>query len=409
MKLREWAILLAAFLGFYANTAEFDARLKWFTTLSALPPDDVRRTLTHTPTLDHSADIRLMFKHQGGPWSFEVDHATTWVQGDSYGVGGLTQGSLDRAPDSDAARLMSLTWDLDEGRSHRAFHRLDRFAMSYRNNGWGVTVGRQAVSWGSGRVFQPLDLFNPFGPTAVDRDYKPGDDVILVERLFPNGSDLQLLTVGRRRDGSVRGDESSYALKWHGYMGESEVELLGARHIGDDILGLMLRVPVGPALIRSDIAASRVGESDWYVSAIVNADYSFSVGDRSAYVFGEYFHNAFGVDRLDPAGVQLPSELADRVARGELFNVMQDYLALGLQYQWHPILGQTATLITNLHDKSHILQTQVDFNPGDHSRLQIGVVASIGESGEEFGGLPVLPDLTVGGGVSGFMRWVYYL
>jgi len=92
-----------------------------------------------------------------------------------------------------------------------------------------------------------------------------------------------------------------------------------------------------------------------------------------------------------------------------LFNVMQDYLALGLQYQWHPILGQTVTLITNLHDKSHILQTQVDFNPGDHSRLQIGVVASIGQSGEEFGGLPVLPDLTVGGGVSGFMRWVYYL
>ncbi|HBP16126.1 MAG TPA: hypothetical protein DD457_13015, partial [Gammaproteobacteria bacterium] len=268
---------------------------------------------------------------------------------------------------------------------------------------------RQAVSWGSGRVFQPLDLFNPFGPTAVDRDYKPGDDLILVERLFPNGSDLQVLTVGRRRDGSVRGNESSYALKWHGYMGDSEVEMLGARHVGDDILGLMLRIPVGSALIRSDIAAAHVGESDWYVSAILNADYSFSVGDRSAYVFGEYFHNAFGMDRLDPMGIQLPDELAVRVARGELFNVMQDYLALGFQYQWHPILGQTATLITNLHDKSHIFQTQVDFNPGDHSRLQIGVVASIGQSGDEFGGLPVLPDLTVGGGVSGFMRWVYYL
>ncbi|GIT39032.1 MAG: hypothetical protein Ct9H300mP8_02280 [Gammaproteobacteria bacterium] len=116
MKLREWAILLVAFLGFYANTAEFDLRLKWFTTLSALPPDDVRRTLTHTPTLDHSADVRIMFKHEGGPWSFEIDHATTWAQGDSYGFGGLTQGSLDRAPgNSDRARLMSLTWDLEKG------------------------------------------------------------------------------------------------------------------------------------------------------------------------------------------------------------------------------------------------------------------------------------------------------
>ena len=77
MKLREWAILVAAFLGSYANTAEFDLRVKWFTTMSALPPDDVRRTVTHTPTLDHSADVRIMFKHEGGPWSFEIVHDST--------------------------------------------------------------------------------------------------------------------------------------------------------------------------------------------------------------------------------------------------------------------------------------------------------------------------------------------
>ena len=60
---------------------------------------------------------------------------------------------------------------------------------------WAVTVGRQAVSWGSGIVFQPLDPFNPFAPTAVDRDYKAGDDLVLIERLFDNGHDAQLLRV----------------------------------------------------------------------------------------------------------------------------------------------------------------------------------------------------------------------
>ena len=73
-------------------------------------------------------------------------------------------------------------------------------------------MGRQAVSWGNGMVFQPLGLFSPFAPTTVDRDYKAGDDLLLVERLFANGSDLQLLLVGRRdADGALSGSASSAA------------------------------------------------------------------------------------------------------------------------------------------------------------------------------------------------------
>ena len=40
------------------------------------------------------------------------------------------------------------------------------------------------MSWGNGLVFQPMDLFNPFTPTAVDRDYKPGNDLLLVEMRY---------------------------------------------------------------------------------------------------------------------------------------------------------------------------------------------------------------------------------
>ena len=43
---------------------------------------------------------------------------------------------------------------------------------------WGVVcVGRQAVTWGNGLIFNPMDLFNPFSPVDIERDYKDFNEI----------------------------------------------------------------------------------------------------------------------------------------------------------------------------------------------------------------------------------------
>ena len=73
--------------------------------------------------------------------------------------------------------------------------RIDRAFFEYRADRLAIAVGRQAVSYGNGLVFSPPDLSNPFSPTETDRDCKAGDDLALVQWLFEDGSDLQLLGV----------------------------------------------------------------------------------------------------------------------------------------------------------------------------------------------------------------------
>jgi hypothetical protein len=109
----------------------------------------------------------------------------------------------------------------------------------------------------------------------------------------------------------------------------------------------------------------------------------------------------------------LPQPLLDRLGRGELFNLMRDYLAAGITHEWHPLWNQNLALIGNLHDGSALLQTQVTYEPGDHQRLQAGVVIPLGGAGDEFGGVPLATDvdggqITTGGGARGYLRWVYY-
>ena len=60
------------------------------------------------------------------------------------------------------------------------YHRLDRLSVTFQPY-WGtLQIGRQALTWGNGFLFNPMDLFNPFSPTQIDREYKPGDDMVSI-------------------------------------------------------------------------------------------------------------------------------------------------------------------------------------------------------------------------------------
>lgn len=394
---------IAAALGL---ASEFDARVKWHTTAQRLPAGDAQRDATGEPKpLDHGADLRLLWRRNFDSFTVEVDHATTYLVGDSFVSAADSGPTFDQTPTGDERRLLDLTWVVDRGDRHRLLHRFDRFALKYRSSRWAVTVGRDAVSWGGGLVFHPMDLFNPFAPTTVDQDYKAGDDLIRIERLFDDGSDLEMLAVARH--GEVHTDTASVAFKYRTLMASSELELLAARHYGGEAVGLGLRVPIGGALVRSDLIAVDDGE-DWTLSGVVNVDYSFPVAQSSVYVFAEYFRNGFGLAGLPDDLDLLPDALTDRLGRGETFTLMRDYVAVGAQFRWHALVNQNISVIANLHDASKVVQTAVGYDASDAVRLQVGVIKPMGGQGDEFGRLGVGDDLTVGGGTRGYLRLVYF-
>ena len=384
---------LIAFAAANGLAAEFDARVKWHSTTQWRPATDAQRDATgESRPLDHGADLRLLWRRNVGRATLVVDHATTYLMGDTIESAANSGPTYDQTPTGDERRLLDLTWEVDRGNRHRLLHRFDRLALKYRTPRWAVTVGRDAVSWGSGLVFHPMDLFNPFAPTTVDQDYKAGTDLIRIERLFDDGSDLELLAIARH--GEFDADTASVAFKYRALVGASELDVLAARHYGGGVVGLGLRVPIGGALIRSDLVAVD-DEVGWTLSGVVNVDYSFPIAQSSVYVFLEYFRNGHGVHRLpDDLGL-LPDELTQRLGRGETFTLMRDYLAIGAQFNWHALVSQSLSLIANVRDASKVLQTSIGYDLSDAARLQIGLIKTLGGFGDEFGRLDALraPDV----------------
>lgn len=391
-------------------------RLKGFASTAGLPVADFNRSNLGSRRKDGALDFRTMLQHDVGNWSLELAHSALVQYGKGLSLGQL---SGEQIVVSDDLRLMNLTADVNDGSRHRSLHRFDRLNAQWRSDRWAVTVGRQAVSWGSGIVFQPLDPFNPFAPTAVDRDYKAGDDLVLVERLFDNGHDAQLLHVFRRNaQDSVSSEVASTAAKWHGYAGLVEFELIVAQHYDTEFFGVSGRIPVGPAVLRSDIAMRHgISQSqqndDWGVLGIVNIDVAFPWRNRTVYAFAEYFHNDFGLTELPSPLTSVPLDLQAGLSRGEFFNLMRDYLAVGGSFEWHPLLTQQLTVITNLHDSSSLLQMQFAYDVGQNQNMQLGWIGSTGGSGDEFapisvGALPTGQPITQGGGDRIYLRWAGY-
>ena len=411
--------LLSVLLPSSAYGLDASARLKWFSTAGYLPSHDIRRSQLGaqlgSPSSDTTVDLRLMFKQDIGAVRLILDHSTILLSGDAAELQLGPNANLDQTVVNDSRRWADLTWQIEDGDRHTSFHRIDRLALQWQAGDWGVTLGRQAVSWGSGIVFQPMDPFNPFSPTVVDRDYKAGDDLLLVDRLFKNGSDLQLLHVVRRDEfDDVTSDVSSTAVKWHGYAGEVEMEVIGAKHFGEPWAGVTLRIPLGQALLRTDVVGAHLQSGGWQISGLINVDYTFTIAKHNTYVFAEYFHNDLGVDELPDNPALLPAELLQRLDRGEVFNLMKDYTAFGGNIEWHPLISQSVTLITNLHDSSSLFQTNISYTPSDNQSVQFGWIEPLGSRGDEFGGIPIVvtptgEQLTTGGASRIYLRWVYYL
>ena len=238
-----------------------------------------------------------------------------------------------------------------------------------------------------------MDLFDPFSPSATDTEYKPGTDMLYGQRLFSDGSDLQLIFVPRpaRRGGPVTTEESSLAMNLHNTLLGHHTTWLLARDHGDWVAGVGVNGALGGASWNVKVVPTVLRQGGTRVSALANISDATTLFGRNATVFAEYFHNGFGVagGRYDLA--DLPRDLLDRLSHGQLFNTRQDYFAAGLTLQVTPLLNLSPTLIANLDDASAFALLAATWSFGDNLTLAGGFQVPIGPARTEFGGLPIAP------------------
>lgn len=400
---RFFLLLLAvpALAGADEGKTEFGGHTKLRVVSQTYPSDSLLRDLYGSHTEDTQGDLRLNLTHRQSGWTIDANYQLVASHGETFSL-----------PD-DRRRYFDLTAVIDEGSRSALVHRLDRLWVGYTSEKTVVRFGRQALSWGNGLFYAPMDLVNPFNPATVDTEYKAGDDMLYGQYLRDSGSDIQGAYVIRRDylSGNADSDSATTALKYHGFRGEGEFDVLLARHYRDDVLGFGTSHALGEAQWSGDLVLTDT-DTDTYVQLTTNLSYSWIWRGKNMSGVFEYHFNGLGQrsGHYDPLSLAGNPDLALRLARGESFALGRHYLATSVMIEMNPLWGLTPTLLMNVSDPSGLLQLVSQYSVSDNMTLLGSLNIPWGSSGSEFGGIDSGIEnryLSRGAGVFAQLAWYF--
>ena len=313
--------------------------------------------------------FRLSTEPVLGSVSFEAayEHALTGRQREAsagLGIGVVPSGG----------EWLDLEWTIEEEEHVRWRHRFDRL-----NVGWSPTrsmdlsVGRQAVSWGTTLFLTPADPFLPFSPSDPFRQFRGGVDAGRL-RLYP-GPLSSLDLVVRPTDTAV-GEELTALLRGLTTWKNWELSGWGGTLYGDRAAALGAAGGVGVWAVRveaviREIRGRVVGRGSLGLDRILQID------GRDLFVVLEYQR-----DGLAAAG---PSEYLDilesrEFQRGELQVLGRDEAVFQASYQLHPLWSLGGLWLWNLNDRSALLAPTFGYSAGDEASIGGGVYFGFGKN-----------------------------
>ncbi|MCB9688645.1 MAG: hypothetical protein H6738_24740 [Alphaproteobacteria bacterium] len=338
------------------------------------------------PTGTGIGAARLRLDLSRGPFSFQAHHElavlTSATSASPLG-GGASAGVGLSAPE-----LVDLTWTADTGDALTVRGRTDRLVLAWSPRGARVALGRQPVSFGTGYVFTPMDVVNPFSAATIDTEYKPGIDAARVDVFL--GATGKLTAVGAwagplpptHPDAEpVDLTDVVLAAAGQGTVGLTDLVGLAAVVRGDLVGGAGVISSIGVVGLHGEATVTlpdeEAVEQDPFVRAVVGADgRPTTTTSLAAEVYVQTNGAADPADYLDFA-------TGPRFSRGELWTMGQLYAALSVNQEITPLVTGSAAVIANLLDPSALVAPALSVSVSDDATVGIGGFLSIGARPDE--------------------------
>lgn len=186
-------------------------------------------------------------------------------------------------------------------------HRLYRAFARYESGPLEVVVGRQRVPWGVGRLWNPIDRFNPIGPLAIEADQSPGVDAARARWSFSGFTFLEAVYAAGRR-----GKDRDAALRFGTLVHDTDASVMAGVFDEAPTAGFDLASNLGDAAGRLEVVWTdperpvrrfgepRADELRPYWQVVASVDDELDVGS-GVYVLLEYLYNGnalgFGAGR----------------------------------------------------------------------------------------------------------------
>ncbi len=271
-------------------------------------------------------------------------------------------------------QALDLRWDFVTQDHLLLSHFVDRLYFRQDFSSVRLVLGRQRIAWGTGRIWNPTDLFNPINPANFSKVEKDGADAFSFKYYAGNFTDIELVINPEEQFRQL-----NFGVRVRTNIHEFDISLLGGSFekgfvFGGDFAGNFFDAGVrGEALYSENPFANR------FVRFILGADYQLS---SRLYALLEYQHNGEGtadLSRYDIAGL----------VTGRILNLGKEYLFANMVYQVHPLVSVSVGANFNLNDGSGFFSPLVTYSASSDISLSLGGLLAYGETRTEYSYYPL--------------------
>lgn len=248
------------------------------------------------------------------------------------------------------------------------YQNLDRFNVQFQFDAADLTIGRQAISFGSARIINPIDVFLPFDVRTLNTEYRTGVDAIRFQR--PWGS-LGEIDFGVVLGEDAKKETSAAFLQLRNNYRGADHHLALIQFSEQQLAGIGLQTSLGD--FGYWFEAARVTGDDDYTRMSTGFDYAFREN-----VFGqiEYHYNGAGSEDTDEY-LQALESLA--FERGGVFLLGKHYLIPAMTWQITPLWYLTGQAIINFSDDSAFVSLSAEYNVAANFYMDFGYYHFIGD------------------------------
>jgi len=261
----------------------------------------------------------------------------------------------------------------------------DRLNLRWERPGFRLIAGRQAITWGVTYFWPVLDLFAPFAPQRIDRDYKPGVDAVRATIPLGDFSEMELVAAGQGRD---MPDDFAGAGLARFNLGLTDIGVMAGSFHTDTVVGSFLTTDLKGTGLRCEIAFTESGDPEdadigrgSFVRATAGIDRQLTA---TLNLTAEASWNGFGAE--EPA-LYPRIAVSDRFLRGEVSSLGRIYAGVSLGWQLHPLVSASAAVISNLGDGSVLFQPGVSWWVSDRTTALFGMFFGAGDGLDDRGRL----------------------
>lgn len=222
---------------------------------------------------------------------------------------------------------------------------IDRLSYKHRYKNTTLTLGRQPIDWGSGRFWQPLNIFGAFSPIDLDTDYKPGIDAARLNWFPTDFSSLSTVYIFSPENNTAVDHKTSAAMHYQRQVGGmSQLALVAGSVIGNPVFGASFESSWNGMGWRMEGVSYHLNRTDenslfW----IAGLDYQFSNGTLLS---AELYNNSRGAKSVI-AMRQTPSLTDTFIKYGLQQHLSQNVLGLSFNKDISPLLNGGYTLLAS--------------------------------------------------------------